>query len=247
MMRKNFKNKRKLLYKKCLNFRTNVQYRKRLLLFKFKKRKWNNFIHFLKRTSKRRNSFYKLYDVNRYILSQTSAFFHKRYKTILHNKQKTSFYYGGLKMKFWKKQINYVLTRKKSFLKLKLFKHLVLLSLLERRLDVLLYRAHFVSSIRNARQLIQQGHVNLNNSVTTESSVLLKDNDKISLNIVSKNLVHDNLKNSTLWPLPPKYLAINYKTFEIIFMDTLNTHNYSMNFPVFLPNFYLLFRFSKYV
>jgi small subunit ribosomal protein S4 len=122
-----------------------------------------------------------------------------------------------------------------------------LLSLLERRLDVLLYRAHFAPSIKYARQLIQQGHVNLNNSVITESSVRLKNNDKVSLNKISKNLVYDNLKNSTLWPLPPKYLAINYKTFEIIFTDTLSTYNYSMNFPVFLPNFYLLIRFSKYI
>jgi len=246
-MKKDFKNKRKLLYKKCLNFRTNVQYRKRLLLFKFKKRKWNSFIHFLKRTYKRRNNFYKLYDINRYTLSQTSAFFRRRYKMILHNKQKTSHYYGGLKKKFWKKQIDYVLTRKKSFFKLKSFKHLVLLNLLERRLDVLLYRAHFAPSIRNARQLIQQGHVCLNNSVITESSIQLKNNDKISLNRVSKNLVYSNLKDSTLWPLPPKYLVVNYKTFEIIFTDILNTYNYSMNFPVFLPNFYLLIRFSKYV
>lgn len=246
-MRKYFKNKRKLLYKKCLNFRTNVQYRKRLLLFKFKKRKWNNFIHFLKRTSKRRNNFYKLYDINRYVLSQTSAFFHKRYRTILHNKQKTNFYYGGLKKKFWKKQINHVLTRKKSFFKLKFFKHLALLNSLERRLDVLLYRAHFVPSIKYARRLIQQGHVNLNDSAITESSIRLKNNDKVSLNKTSKDLVYNNLKDSTLWPLPPKYLAINYKTFEIIFTDTLNRYNYSMNFPVFLPNFYLLIKFSKYV
>lgn len=246
-MKKNLKNKRKLLYKKCLNFRTNVQYRKRLLLFKFKKRKWNTFLHFLKRTYKRRNTFYKLYDVNRYILSQTSAFFRRKYKMILHNKQKISFYYGGLKRKFWKKQINYVLNRKKSFFKLKFFKHLVLLNLLERRIDVLLYRVHFASSIRNARQLIRQGHVNLNDSVITKSSIQLKNNDKISLNKTSKNLAYYNLKNSTLWPLPPKYLVVNYKTFEIIFTDILKTYNYSMNFPVFLPNFYLLIRFSKYI
>ena len=102
-MIKNYKKKRKLFYKKCLKYRTNIQYRKRLLLFKFKKRKWTSFIHFLKRIHRRRKTFYKLYDVNRYSLPRNSAFFRKKHRIILQNKQKTSFYYGGLKRKFWKK------------------------------------------------------------------------------------------------------------------------------------------------
>jgi ribosomal protein S4 len=246
-MIKDYKNKRKLFYKKCLKFRTNIQHRKRLLLFKFKKRKWTNFIQFLKRTRKRRKNFYKLYDVNRYALPRNSAFFRKKYKIILQNKQKISYYYGGLKRKFWKKTINYLVTRKKSFWKLKSLKHLALLDLLERRLDVVIYRAHFTSSIRNARQLIQHGHVKLNNFIVTESSIMLKNNDKITLTKTIKGLVNKNLRESLLWPLPPKYLIINYKTFEIIFTENIRHTNFSMNFPTFLPNFYLLIRFSKHV
>lgn len=245
-MIKNYKKKRKLFYKKCLKYRTNIQYRKRLLLFKFKKRKWTSFIHFLKRIHRRRKTFYKLYDVNRYSLPRNSAFFRKKHRIILQNKQKTSFYYGGLKRKFWKRTINYLANRKKSFWKLKFFKHLSLLNLLERRLDVVIYRSHFTSSLRNARQLIQHGHIKLNDTIVTESSIMLNNFDKITLTKTTKNLVNKNLKESLLWPLPPKYLIINYKTFEIIYTEDLRNTNFSMNFPTFLPNFYFLIRFSKY-
>jgi ribosomal protein S4 len=243
-MIKNYKNKRKLFYKKCLKYRTNIQYRKRLLLFKFKKRKWTNFIQYLKRVHKRRRHFSKIYDVNRYALPRNSAFFRKKYRIILQNKQKINFYYGGLKRKFWKKIIA---RNKKSFWKLKSLKHLALLGLLERRLDVVLHRSHFTSSIRHARQLIRHGHVKLNDFTVTESSVMLKNNDKITLTKTIKDLVNKNLRESLLWPLPPKYLVINYKTFEIIFTENPRHSNFSMNFPTFLPNFYLLIRFSKYV
>ena len=110
-MRKYFKNKRKLLYKKCLNFRTNVQYRKRLLLFKFKKRKWESFLDSLRRTDMRRGSNYKLYDVTRHSISYYSFLFSKNYKRVLHNIRKIIFYYGGLKKQFQKK----ICTRGKNF------------------------------------------------------------------------------------------------------------------------------------
>jgi len=240
------KNKRKLLYKKCLNYKTNIQYKKRILLFKFKKQKWNNYIFFLKRSHKRRNALYKLYDIHRYPLSQTPTLFRKIHKVVLENKQKTNFYYGGLKKKVWKKYVNRISSQKKLFLTCKRFKHLKLGDLLEKRLDIILYRAHFASSIQKARQLIQHSHVNLNNIIATKSSTQLKNNDKITLKTNGKKIVYENLKNSILWPLPPKYLTINYKTFEITFIDFLESSTYSMNFPDFLPNFHLLIKFIRY-
>lgn len=246
-MRKDFKKKRKLLYKKCLNFRTNIQYRKRLLFLNFSKRKWNDYLDFLNRFYKRRKAFYKLYDINKHSLSRYSAFFRRKYKIILQNNQKMSFYYGGFKKKYLKKQISLINTRKTSFFKNKSSKHVGLLSLLERRLDVVLYRAHFAPTIKTARQLIQHGHIKINNNLVTESSVILKNNDKITLKKTSKFLIYEYLKKSLFWPLPPKSLVINYKTFEIVFIDILKTQNYSLSFPSFMPNFYLLLRFSKYL
>jgi ribosomal protein S4 len=249
MIIKPFKNKRKLLYKKCLNFRTNIQYKKRLLLYKFKKRKWENFLDFLRRTHIRRGSNYKLYDVTRYSISQSSFFFSKNYKRVLHNIRKTLFYFGGLKKQFLKKQISYLNSRKEgSFKNIRLnYTTISLLNFLERRLDVVLYRALFVSSILAARRLIQHGHVKVNDRITTENSTRLCNNDRVTFSIVGKVLVYECLKESRFWPLPPKYLVINFKTFEIIFLDVLKTHNYSLSFPSFLPNFHLLVQSFRYV
>ena len=248
MTTKPFKNKRKLLYKKCLNFRTNIQYKKRLLLYKFKKRKWESFFDFLKRTRMRRGSNYKLYDVTRHTISQSSFLFSKNYKRALQNIRKIIFYFGGLKKQFLKKHIIYSNSRKKGIVKDRYFNHtLILLNLLERRLDVVLYRSLFVSSILAARRLIQHGHVKLNNCIITESSIRLQNNDRITFTLTGKILVYDFLKESSFWPLPPKYLVINFKTFEIIFLDILKTYNYSLSFPSFLPNFYSLAKSLKYL
>jgi len=248
MTKKPFKNKRKLLYKKCLNFRSNIQYKKRLLLYKFKKRKWENFLDSLRRTEMRRCSNYKLYDVTRHSISYYSFLFSKNYKRVLHDIRKFIFYYGGLKKQFLKKQINYLSSRKKGSVKNSYFNHtLILLDCLERRLDVVLYRALFVPSILAARRLIQHGHVKLNDRITTEHSIRLHNNDRITFTLTGKITVYESLKDSRFWPLPPKYLVINFKTFEIIFLDVLRTYNYSLSFPTFLPNFYSLVKSLKYM
>lgn len=248
MTKKPFKNKRKLLYKKCLNFRSNIQYKKRLLLYKFKKRKWESFLDSLRRIEMRRGSNYKLYDVTRHSISHYSFLFSKNYKRVLYNIRKIIFYYGGLKKQFLKKQINYLSSRKKGSVKNRYFNHvLILLDCLERRLDVVLYRALFVPSILAARRLIQHGHVKLNDRITTEHSIRLHNNDRITFTLTGKITVYESLKESRFWPLPPKYLVINFKTFEIIFLDVLRTYNYSLSFPTFLPNFYSLVKSLKYM
>jgi ribosomal protein S4 len=248
MMIKPLKNKRKLLYKKCLNLRTNIQYRKRLLLYKFKKRKWESFFDSLKRTQMRRGSSYKLYDVTRYTMSHSSFFFSRNYKRVLHNIRKTFFYFGGLRKRFLKKHICYLNSRKKVLSKNRSFSLiLLLLGFLERRLDVVLYRALFVPSIIAARRLIQHGHVLLNDRIITENSLRLHNNDRITFTLAGQVIVYESLKESSFWPLPPKYLVINFKTFEIIFLDVLITSNYSLSFPSFLPNFYSLVQSLRYL
>lgn len=248
MAMKPFKNKRKLLYKKCLNFRTNIQYKKRLLFYKFRKRKWESFFDFLRRTHMRRGSNYKLYDVTRHSISYSSFFFSKNYKRILYNIRKTLFYFGGLKKRFLKKHIFYLNSSRRGLFKDKQFNDtILLLSFLERRLDVVLYRALFVSSILSARRLIQHGHVKVNDCIVTESSIRLYNNDRVTFTTTGKVIVYESLKESCFWPLPPKYLVINFKTFEIIFLDVLKTYNYSLGFPSFLPNFHSLVHSSKYI
>jgi hypothetical protein len=39
---------------------------------------------------------------------------------------------------------------------------------------------------------------------------------------------------SNLWPFPPKYLQINYRTFQIVIIDDILYTHTSLNFPFFL-------------
>jgi small subunit ribosomal protein S4 len=56
----------------------------------------------------------------------------------------------------------------------------VLLSIMERRLDNIVYRLGFASSRAAARQLVSHGHVLLNGRVATIPSLLLKAGDTIA-------------------------------------------------------------------
>jgi len=56
-----------------------------------------------------------------------------------------------------------------------------LLSLLERRMDNMVYRAGFASSRQQARQLIVHGHFQLNGRATNVPSVSLREGDLVSV------------------------------------------------------------------
>jgi small subunit ribosomal protein S4 len=63
-----------------------------------------------------------------------------------------------------------------------------LLGLLERRLDVVVYRSKFVPTIFAARQFVSHGHVKVNGRRVTISSIRLKAGDVIELTEKSKGL-----------------------------------------------------------
>lgn len=75
---------------------------------------------------------------------------------------------------------------------------LILLQLLEMRLDTLCFTLGFAKSIAQARQLVNHGHITVNNKVISIPSFQCKLNDVISFKdkIVSKNLIENNLKNN---------------------------------------------------
>ena len=63
-----------------------------------------------------------------------------------------------------------------------------LIGLLERRLDVVVYRSKFVPTIFAARQFVSHGHVKVNGRRVTISSIPLKAGDVIELTEKSKGL-----------------------------------------------------------
>ena len=63
-----------------------------------------------------------------------------------------------------------------------------LVGLLERRLDTVVYRAKFVSTVFAARQFVNHGHIRVNGKRVNISSYQLKDNDVVELREKSREL-----------------------------------------------------------
>lgn len=241
----NVKNRRhKPLYKKFIALRTNVQFRMRLYHLKFQKKKWEKLVLQIERQQNRRKKNFRGYDLTRYYLPKFYNPFKRRYKSVLYNKKRISLFYGSFLMRYLKKQVNLIVKHKKKFLKKYLNLNLSFLSLIEKRLDVVLYRSHFVLSVRSAQQLISHKHIKVNGTTITNKSSTLKPGDVIEIADKIKPLIYFNIRTNFLWPFPPKYLNVNYKTFEIIFSGKIETQNISNLFP-FFPNIYYLLRYYR--
>jgi small subunit ribosomal protein S4 len=238
------KRRHKPLYKKFISLRANIQYRRRLMLLKFKKQKWQRLNAYLQRLQNRRKKKFRLYDLRKHYLPKFYNPFKQKYKSKLLNKKKISLFYGNFLEKYLKKQVNLVVENKKKILKNQTNLNSFFLSLIEKRLDVVLYRSHFVLSIRNAQQLIIHRHIKVNGVLTTNPSYNLKQGDIIEVNKKMQSLVYSTIISSHIWPLPPKYLQINYKTFEILFNGNIEFQNMSTQFS-FWPDIYMLLRYYR--
>jgi len=64
----------------------------------------------------------------------------------------------------------------------------LLIELLERRLDAVVFRLKFAPTVFAARQLVNHGHVMVNGKVLDKKSYQVKDGDEISLKDESQNI-----------------------------------------------------------
>ena len=64
----------------------------------------------------------------------------------------------------------------------------ILIELLERRLDAVVFRLKFAPTVFAARQLVNHGHVMVNGKVVDKKSYQVKDEDEISLQQESQNI-----------------------------------------------------------
>ena len=109
------------------------------------------------------------------------------------------------------------------------------LILLESRIDTLLYRTGIVSSIFEARQIINHAIVNVNKKIIDKRSFVLKHNDILSLNLnilpkFTTNLMYRINKENILFR-SPLYLEVNYKFYMVLFLfDLIKVSNVSYNF-----------------
>ena len=81
---------------------------------------------------------------------------------------------------------------------------LILLQLLEMRLDTLCFSLGFAKSITQARQLVSHGHITVNKKVINIPSFQCRLNDIISVKdkSTSKTLVTNNIKNNQIKEIP---------------------------------------------
>ena len=152
-----------------------------------------------------------------------------KFKFDLLSKRRFKLLYGNLKSNYVKSLVQQSSLKAKFDSKKRNLKH-YFMCLLESRLDIVLLKSYFALNIRNARQLISHGHVKVNGKVIKINSLILKCGDKVTIKQKAYPLLEYRLANNNLWPLPPKYLQINYKIFQIIVISTPLNSNLSNNF-----------------
>lgn len=229
-------NKRyKPIYKRLLKLQfSNFNLKK---LNKLKKSKWSDFSLKIKRLNLRRKCGLFFFDHEIYNKPKYLFRLKKNYKTNLISKQKFSHFYGNLLTRYLKFIVS------KSLKNKKINTQDFLIRTLESRLDILLFRAGFAKSIREARQFILHGHIFVNGIKQTYYRYILKKGDLIEISDERNDIVRTNLLNCSFYPLPPNYLQINYKTNQIVFIQNpssnlvLSQYNFFINFNNILSYF----------
>jgi len=104
------------------------------------------------------------------------------YGTQLEAKQKMRFYYGNMNERQFRNVYRKALQKKGNTTE-------NLVGLLERRLDTVIYRAKFATTVFSSRQLINHGHIKVNGKKVNIPSYLVKEEDSIEIRDKSKDIV----------------------------------------------------------
>ena len=93
-----------------------------------------------------------------------------------------------------------------------------LIGLLERRLDAVIYRAKFATTIFSARQLINHGHVKVNGKKVNIGSYLVKEEDSIEIRDKSKQLAIVDIALANKERETPEYIQMDEKNKKLKFV-----------------------------
>ena len=93
-----------------------------------------------------------------------------------------------------------------------------LIGLLERRLDAIIYRAKFATTIFSARQLINHGHVNVNGKRVNISSYLVREEDTVEIRSKSKQLAIIDIALANKERETPEYIQMDEKNKKFKFV-----------------------------
>jgi len=95
-----------------------------------------------------------------------------------------------------------------------------LIGLLERRLDAVVYRARFSTTIFSARQLINHGHVKVNGKKVNIGSYILSEEDTIEIRDKSKQLAFIDIALANKERETPEYILMDEKNKKVTFVRT---------------------------
>lgn len=144
-----------------------------------------------------------------------------QYSIRLREKQKLRFHYGVTERQL----LNYIKKARKK----KGSSGRLLLTLLEMRLDNIVFRLGFASTIMAAKQLINHGHVYVDGKLVNIPSFacLPKNVIKIKKSLVSQNLVKRNMELLETLLIPP-HLSLNKDTLEAKIISLVNRKSISL-------------------
>ena len=95
-----------------------------------------------------------------------------------------------------------------------------LIGLLERRLDMVVYRARFSTTIFSARQLINHGHVKVNGKKVNIGSYVVSEEDTIEIRDKSKQLAFIDIALANKERETPEYIHLDEKNKKVTFVRT---------------------------
>jgi len=143
-------------------------------------------------------------------------------------KQKLRFYYGDITEKQFRNLYERASNTRGDTSQ-------ILIELLERRLDAVVYRMKFVPTMFAARQIVNHGHVKVNGKRLNIPSYTVKDGDFIELKDQSKkiNIIQESVVSQEREI--PEYLEVDQKEFKGRFLRAPLIHD--VPYPVTMePN-----------
>jgi small subunit ribosomal protein S4 len=93
-----------------------------------------------------------------------------------------------------------------------------LIGLLERRLDAVVYRARFSTTIFSARQLINHNHVKVNGKKVNIGSYIVSEEDTIEIRDKSKQLAFIDIALANKERETPEYILMDEKNKKVTFV-----------------------------
>ena len=131
----------------------------------------------------------------------------------LQAKQKLKSYYGNMNERQFRNCYRKAIKKKGDTVE-------NLIGLLEKRLDIILYRAKFALTVFSSRQLINHGHIKVNGKKVNIPSYLLKEEDTIELKEKSKQLATVDVSLASKERDVPEYLQLDEKQKKIKYVRT---------------------------